>query len=267
MPQQEDIDVLRKLIERVQQPIIPGISGRPFTFVPEGSRIEGLESYLRYPTRKIGTPSFTRADSFTAYVNDHKTPASRLYVVSQAAVKVIIDHHVASGDQAGWGQHVAHFSLTQTPEWTTWKTSNGKQMDQRTFAQFIDDNSEDIIGMDGASLLELIRTLKASQKLEITGEVDEKNDVTGTSFTLAAVTKAGVKDGVELPGEFALSVSPYEGGGKIAVRVRLRIEIKAPKFTLSYDLVKIQRVEREALEAIVAGVAKEVEMDAWFGTP
>lgn len=267
MPQQEDIDVLRLLIEKSQQPIIPGISGKPFTLVPEGCRIEGIESYLRYPTRKTGTPIFTRADSFVAYVNDQKTPASRLYVVSPTSVRAILDHHVAGGDQAGWGQHVAVFSLTQTPEWTTWKGSNQKQMDQRTFAQFIDDNSEDISGMTGASLLELIRTLKASQKLEITGEVDEKNDVTGTSFTLAAVTKAGVKDGVELPGEFALAISPYEGGEKIGVRVRLRIEIKAPRFTLSYDLVKIQKVEREALEAIVAGVSKAVEMEAWFGTP
>ena len=190
MPQQEDIDVLRSLIERIQNPITPGISGRPYIVIPDEHKLENIEPYLRYPTRKTGDATFSRADSFISYINEQKTQASRLYVVSETKLKAVLDHHVPGGDQAGWGQHLALFILTQTPEWKTWTASNLKKMTQ-----------------------------------------------------------------------------PYEGGEKLPVRARLRLEIAAPKFFLHYDLVKIQKIEREALEGIVKTVADAVEMEPWFGTP
>jgi len=267
MPQQEDIDVLRSLIERIQNPITPGISGRPYIVIPDEHKLENIEPYLRYPTRKTGDATFSRADSFISYINEQKTQASRLYVVSETKLKAVLDHHVPGGDQAGWGQHLALFILTQTPEWKTWTASNLKKMTQRDFATFIDDNSEDIASPHGGELLELIRTIKTSQQLELGGEIDERNDAKSASFVLVGNTKAGAKEEVELPAEFTLAISPYEGGEKLPVRARLRLEIAAPKFFLHYDLVKIQKIEREALEGIVKTVADAVEMEPWFGTP
>jgi uncharacterized protein YfdQ (DUF2303 family) len=265
MPNKEDIEALEEIIARGQDVDTAAEGAQPFVIIQKDSKVGLLEDTLIRPSRKKGSPNFIKSESFCAYVNQQKTPNSRLYVTCPTNIVAVLNHHGQGGP--GWADHRAQFTLTQTPEWTTWKNSNGKAMDQRTFAQFIDDNSEDIAGQSDASLLELIRTIKASQQLEITGEIDEKNDVAGSSFKLAARTKAGAKDDVELPGEFALSIAPYEGGEKIAVRARLRIEIRAPKFLLNYDLVKIQKIEREALEGIVKTVANAVEMEPWFGTP
>lgn len=269
---ENDIPALQALIERSQEPITWADGGDPFVVVRSDSKIEVLSKLLGRPSRKIGAPQFTNAASFIDYVNEQKIPETRLYVTCPTNIVAIINHHEPSPNQesvgrAGWGDNRASLTLTQTPEWALWKSKDRSSMSQRDFAQFIEDNADDIAAPTGASLLELIRTIKTSQQLELTGEMDEKNDARATSFVLAAKTKAGAKQEVDLPGEFVLSLSPYEGGRLIGVRARLRVQISAPRFTLNYEILNMARIERAALKDIAEAVAAGVELSAWFGTP
>lgn len=241
--------------------------GKPYVLIPGDTKLENVEGLLLRPVRKTGCPQFTRSNSFCEYVNEQKEAESRLYVTGPTTVLAIINHHAHQEDEPGWGDHRASFQLTKTAEWCVWNNSNGKNMDQRTFAQFLDDNSEDIASPAGSELLELVRTIKASQRLELSGEVNEKNELTGSTFSLLGQTKVGAKEEVELPGEFTLSIAPYEGSEKLPVRARLRFQINNAKLSLSYELVKVAKIERQALENIVKGIEEAVEMTAWYGQP
>ena len=265
MPEKNEIETLQLLIAAAQQPKIVSDGGAPFVFTPPGHQLISVESFLQLPTRKRGFPTFTRAQSFTEYVNEQKTADSRLYVTGPTQLQAILNHHGA--DKPGWKDHVAMFNLTQTPEWVLWKSKNMQAMSQRDFAQFIEDNRDDIAKPTGAELLDMIRTVRASQNLEITGEIDEKGDTKAQGFVVAMKTKTGTKQELELPSEFELRIAPYEGDASIIVKARLRLELCAPRLTLRYELVRVQQTERESLENIVASVADEIEMEAWYGSP
>ncbi len=255
---------LESLTERAASPKTVD-NGKPFVVIPEKCKLEDLERLLPGPTRKTGAPVFTRAASFCEYVNEQKEPETRLYITGPTVLVAVINHH--GPDDAGWGDHRATFHLTRTREWTVWTNLNGKAMDQRSFAQFIDDNSEDVSSPTGTNLLELIRTIKTSQRLELSGEVNEENQQTGSVFKVFGQTKAGAKEEVELPSEFTIDLCPYEGSDSLIVRARLRLEINNGRMTLRYELVKIDKIEREALESIVKGVEAETELTGWYGQP
>lgn len=261
---QSEIDILKTLIERAGT--VESLDGRcqPFVIVPEAHKVQSLECLLTTPSRKTGCPVFTQADSFCGYVNEQKDADSRLYVTGPTAIVAVLNHH---GKTADWKDHKATLALTKTPEWITWTNFHNKFMGQREFAQFIEDNAADLASPTGADLLDLVRTIKLSQHLECTGEIDERGDVAGTSFVVATKTKTGAKQEVELPAEFFLAISPYEGGDKSNVKSRLRIELDGTRFKLRYELVKIATFEKLALESIVAGVAAKTDMDPWYGTP
>lgn len=259
------VETLQTLIERGNEIKQKGEGCQPFVLVPEDHKILSLEAFLPIPSRKVGAPSFTHAKSFCEYVNQQKSEESRLYVVNPTQMVAVLNHHGKAN--AGWWDHRATFTLTKTPEWLTWNQNNTVNKTQRDFAQFIEDNSLDIEEPKGTELLDLVRTVKASQSLDVVGEIDEKNETVSGTFLVTARNKAGAKQEMELPGEFRILVAPYEGGERLSVRARLRLQLCAPKFMLRYELVRAQQIEKEALNQIVAGVTKEIDMVAWFGTP
>lgn len=266
MPDKNEVETLQELICRGGGPIVIAEGAEPFILLPPGYTAHAVQHTLPQPTRKRGNPLFTRAESFCDYVNDQKSAASRLYVIGPTQVVCVLNHH-ACDETAGWGDHRAVFMLNQTPEWVFWKSSNNARKSQRDFAQLIEDHAEDISDPAGADLLDLVRTIKTSQNLEVTGEISDKDLDWASGFIIQTKTKAGAKQDLELPSEFGLRIAPYEGGVVVPVRARLRLEPIGGKLALWYELVRIDRVERTALEQIVATIATDVEMECWYGQP
>src|SRR3990172_7311494 len=155
MPEENELQTLTDLINRAQTVQVTGPGGKPMVIVPSACHVVDVEKYAAVPSRRTGNPQFTRAGSFCGYVNDQKGVQSRLYVASALMLVAVLDHHDFKGGGPGWGQHRATLNLTQSPEWKTWLGKNQCAMSQRDFAQFIEDNSEDIMVPSGAELLEL----------------------------------------------------------------------------------------------------------------
>lgn len=259
-----ELQELKELFSRAQDVnYLKG--GKPVSIVQNDQKLVDLEGYMNTPTAIRGKYSFSRQTSFIDYVKEHKVPATRIYVTS-ATVIIAVINHAAKGDPQ-WNDHQAELTLKQTPQWNVWKGQSGKSMNQRDFAQFIEDNASDIIEPKGAELLDLIRTIKASQTLELGGEVNEKGDLTSQIFELRANTKTGARLDIELPGSFKIALSPYEDGSIAAIECRLRFKIEAPKMSLSYEIRHIDRIEREAVDKIAWNVRTMTEVPVWYGTP
>lgn len=259
----EDFDKIEELVQRAQAVRSDGTA--PFVLVPDGTKLESLERFMNAPLRKKGRPTFIRYESFCQYVLEQRTDDSRLYVTSPTQFMCVLDH--SSRNTPGWAQHVAILNLTMSPEWQTWKDQNKVRKSQRDFAQFIDDNATEISTPSGADLLELVRTLKMSQTLEITGNVDEDLNQKGASFVLETKTKAGAKGAIELPPAIVLGMSVYEGGIPGTISAAFRFQIQAPNLFLWYELFRPDRFERTALDDLAGAISKELEMEPWYGVP
>lgn len=267
MPEKEDIEALEAVLKRAQD-VRTTKDGKPYLVIAHNDVIRDVEHLLPSPSRKIGNPQFIRSASFNGYVNEQKTLNSRLYVTALTTLVAVLDHHTEDPQGPQWGQHRATLTLKESPEYVLWKKSDKVGMSQRAFAQFIEDNSAEVQSPTGAELLDLVRHIKASQSYDCTGDIEEKPGNAGGTFVLSTKTKAGAKSELELPGEFGLGLSVYEGGFVAPIVARLRFEVKGEgKLTLWYELQKIQRFEQSALETIVSDIEKQTSLKAWYGTP
>ncbi len=239
--------------------------GKPLVILKNDQQAKDLEYLLNAPTAIRGKYSFTRQSSFIDYVNEHKTAGTRVYVPSISLFLAVLNH--ASHGDPQWNNHTAELQLKQTPAWLTWKGENKKNMNQRDFAQFIEDNLAEIVNPVGAALLDLIRTIKMTQSLEIGGEVNERGELSSQMFEIKARNSAGAKMDVELPGSFMLALSPYEDGVPMTIECRLRFKIDPPKMTFFYEIRHIDRIEREAVDKIAANIKQSVQLPVWYGNP
>ena len=235
----------------------------PYVILPPNHSVKTIEETLPTPTRYRNKPVFVQPDSFTDYVNELKSSNTRIYVTSPIQIVAVIDHQ--HDNSPAWGDHRATLNLVQDPDWLLWKQKNATSMSQRDFAQFLEDNIEAIVAPSGAELIDLIRNIKASQKVEITGNVQDPDNASG-SFVIETKGKGGKGD-LELPSEIALALPVYFGGTKDTIKARLRFQISQPSLSLRYELIRVERFERTALEKLVEEIESDTGIAVWFGTP
>ena len=240
----------------------------PFVVVDNDQRVQTLDLFLDKPIRKMASVSFYRPPSFIDYVNEQKQEkTTQLYVVSDTVLRAVIDDHGADVSAANWRAHVATLTLKNSIEYTTWKGKHGIQMVQKDFAQFLEDNSQDIQSPDGITLLNLVRDLKASQNIECTGAINENSDDRSGSYEVVTKTKAGVLGDIELPQQITLQLSVYEGGIALPLVARLKLSVSPPKLWLSYELVRVQQFEKQALQVVTTHIEDKTNIVAFYGDP
>ena len=147
-----------------------------YTVVPEGYKLESLETFMGRPLRVRQKVELHDAASFIDYVQefgDHEV--SRIFFDQEHEVfQIIIDYHEGNG-MPGWCNHIAGFTARRSVEFTTWMGQNRKQMTQVDFARFLEDNIPDIVEPNSADLLQVALTFEAKKSVEFSSGVRLNN--------------------------------------------------------------------------------------------
>lgn len=245
-----------------QQP--EGIAA-PFVIDREGHAYS-LEGLMNHPTRKRGIVIFKKWQSLADYARDHiDEESSKFYVNSNTEMGIVFNDHTE--EVPGFRDHRASLVLDVSPEWKTWLESNGKTKGHQDFAKFIEDNMDDVVQPVGGALLDLIRNFRATQTAEFQAAITDNDGNSTLQYVKTLKTGAGPKGDLELPKEFVLSLSPYEGGVEMPITARLNFKIDCGKLFLWFELVKIERKMREARDEIVTLVNKATGLTPLYGTP
>ena len=219
------------------------------------SRIEtiDLETGLGAPSRKRGTIVVFDALSFNRVLADNADAGNvTIYVdrnPDRPSIVAVLNGHGKNG--AGWGDFRAALSFRQTPEWAKWKANDGKLMPQVAFAEFIEDNLEDIADPAGGVMLEI------AQQLQVVRTVNFKSKVTLQSgafnFRHDQDDQASVGAGeIAVPQEFTLGIKPLFGLASYRVPARFRYRIQDGKLTLGYRLQRTETMMVQIIEDVVA---------------
>lgn len=266
-------EVLRHLIERSQAPIIID-RANPRILVPNGCSVVEVPNTMLNPVRKTAKRTFTDAESFCDYVNEQKLPQTRIYSPTATEFLAVFDHHQTEANtpdsvesKAGFGEHTAKLTLTHTPEWKTWSGKSTNRFSQRDFAVFIEDNQDDVTRPGSAELIDLIRTFRATSNAEFSSDVEDREGNSALSYVQQLKTKAGVKGDMEIPNDFDILVSPYEGGDKFTLKARLRFCVENGRLVLWYELVKLDRFLNNSVKQIAAAIHEATAIMPWFGAP
>lgn len=227
-----------------------------------------LEQYQSRPRRKHGSVVVFDAASFNQVIKDN-SDAGNIAIYfdrnpNKPSVAAILNGNGISGP--GWGDFRVAIEFRPTPQWEKWKARDGKMLSQIDFAEFIEENLEDISDPPGAAMLEI-----ASQ-LQVIRTVNFKSKVTLSSgafiFQHDQDDNAKVSAGqIDVPQTFTLGVAPIFGLASYAVPARFRYRIEDGKLRLGFKLQRIETMMAQIIEDVIAKIERGANVSVMDGLP
>jgi uncharacterized protein YfdQ (DUF2303 family) len=220
------------------------------------------------PTRKTGTVTVFDAASFNMVIADNKDAgACSIYIDRNPLspkVTAVMNGHGKEG--AGWGDFRCHLEFRPTPQWQKWRVNDGKMLSQVEFAEFLEQNMEDVAEPPGAELLELCT------QLQIIRTVNFRSKVTLSSGAMRFMhdqdDQASVGAGeVQVPTDIMLGIAPIFGLPSYKIPARLRYRLTGGKLTLGYKLQRIEATLGTILEDVIEKIEKGTNISMLAGTP
>lgn len=260
------VESLTTMLENQQVASVHNEESIPYLVLRQDQRVHDIEKLMPYPARKRGIFCFTRAESFCRYVNEQKIPATRIFATDGKFIAVL-DFHEQADDGPSWMEHRAVYTPALSQEWLLWTGNDKKQMSQREFSQFLEDNLDHIDRNTTTDLVEMVRHFEANSSVEFRSSELAENGNYSLSFVQTTQTKAGQKGAVELPRGFTLIIPAYEGGSPLPLQARLRFSINEGKLRLWYELHRAKQVLQQHTEDTVQFIATQTEIPPFYGTP
>jgi uncharacterized protein YfdQ (DUF2303 family) len=238
--------------------------------------ITDLEGALPCPLRKRAKAQLGAVDSFIAYVETHQEAGT--VVVGDANEKgggfiAILDYHESR--QTGvprWAEHTVTFALEPTPEWVRWLGICGRDLDQRTFAEFIEDNAADIVPSEGdagtsaSALMSVATTLQVKTDIRFASGINLQNGQVQLRYEECINGTWGGDNGMAVPQAFHIGVVPFRGGERYAVRVRLRYRGTGGKAIFRLELERPHQVVEAAFKDTKAKIETALVLTVLVGS-
>jgi uncharacterized protein YfdQ (DUF2303 family) len=243
---------------------------REFVVIPVDTRIESLDHLLPNPVRQRALVDLGEMDSFVLYLKTFSGATTRIFasidvVRATALFTAILDYHEGKDGKAGWGEHRVNFRAAQTPEWMTWAGHNKKPMSQTAFAEFIEENIEEIVSPPGAQMLEIAKTLEAKTSVDFKSGIRLENGDHHLKYISETTGRAGGNGDIEIPSLFTVGLPPFQGGPAYKIGVRLRYRITEGHLSLWYELIASHKVVEAATREMVDVIKAETDQDAFVG--
>ncbi len=304
MPTHDDANVTNNIATRTEAAAVANIVRRhvkpdllslddetKVLLLPEAQSIKPLlDEYLTQPERRKGTARLGDLASFIAHAMRFSDVNSVLFASpdpKQPSLTSVLDYHEATHEGAPrFGQHRGVYAFPLSDEWVAWTTSNAKPMDQRKFAEFIEDRVIDILsdpsnmGARARNLAESIQVsfAPASRLLELSRGMSirvaakvtsAQNLATGEVQVCYATTHEGDGGGGsdKVPGAFLVGIPVFRNGAGYELPVRLRYRLSDGALSWFYELHGADRVFEHAFAEACESAAHATGLPLYVGTP
>lgn len=239
-------------------------NGGKVIILPDGYKAEYVDPAK--PVHITSSVTLHDRDSLIAYVNRFKGPGTRIFAepgfLAGGAAKIVaaIDYHEP------WIPDFAGHSATYVPrysdQWVRWHAACKTTMKQAEFAEFIEEVRADIVDPDAAKLLDIVRTFKASKRVEFDSVVYQPNGDVMLAYDER--TQQQGKSGT-LPETMMLGIPVYFRGApyKVPVLVRYKVGGGAVAFQLKMDRSDI--IEDAAFGEMTKAVGEATSIDCYLG--
>lgn len=267
--------------------------------VPEGKKLESvkrfIDEYRDRPERRTGTATLADVPSFCAYLNRFKGGPSAVFAVPDrkaARLEAIIDYHAESfAGPPAFREHRAVYRFPFSDPWQKWTGANEKAMGQTDFAEFIEDNIDDLIAppqpgenespadialynlvaklgtrmASPAQLLDLSRGLQVHAQEKVKNVVNLATGEIAVQYEVDHQSADGGK--LSVPGIFLLAIPVVLNGPTYRVIARLRYRQRSGDVQWLFKLHRIDRVFDDAFRETCETVAKSTELPVFQGEP
>ena len=247
----------------VQWWLVPGVGGAE-SDVHEVNTAGALGK----PTRKRGTVTVFDAASFNQILMDNGDAGDiAIYIdrnPDKPSVVALLNGHGKGGP--GWGDFRAAIEFRATPQWAKWRAIDGKMLTQVLFAEFIEDNVEDIADPAGATMLEIATYLEATRSVNFRSGIRLSSGAIQFQNAEAIDAKVGAGQ-IEIPEKFTLGVAPIFGLPPYKVPVRFRYRIQDGKLMLGIKLQRVEDMMAQIIEDVIVKLERGSNVSVMDGLP
>lgn len=276
-----------------------GAYGVPYAVVHKDASVQLLtglqqaeDARAECPRALSGTAQILTEQSMIDHILRFKDKYSVLFATASAVTaiydyhepmaQVIIDGAVTEQPQAAlpqlrtrdklarWQRHRAEYTPKLSREWEKWITGAGKAMSQTEFADFLDENDQDIAGPTDnrkvptqADLVTLGHTLKVTSEDVVEATIDR------TTGNYQMVAKQDMKPTGEckIPKEFDILIPIFDGGEKVRICCKFRLQKSGGQLKFGWVVPTAARMLREEYAAMAKRVGEKAAIPVIFGTP
>lgn len=271
-----------------------GIADTQVLVVPKDKAVQGLQPFLDLararPRRRDGVVKVRSTDSLIGITLRHRHEGNTVVFAApdrqRPSLVTVFDYHPPTDNvyEAQWGKHRAFYAPELSEEWKAWTGAHGKTLDQRAFAEFVEDHVADVIVPPAddeklAALAELVGGRYAtpadlvtlSRGLQVSSEVKVRDAVTLSTGEIAVTYEESHRDGkgapLQVPNLFVLAIPVFYAGPLYRIPVRLRYTLREGGVKWSVHLVRHDRVFDHAFEEICEAVRTATSVPLFIGAP
>lgn len=246
-----------------EQQVAGNVEGIDYHIVPENMKLLSTEKLhdltAKHPRRLQQTVMMHSIDSFIEYYKRFATETSTVFFdLNQSCVTAVLDYHKNPNEPA-FNLHKALYKFPTTKEWIKWTMCSDKNMDQEEFANFIEENSFEIVDPAPDQMLEITSTLKVKKDLNFKSSVRLQDGQTQYVYEETIQGTAGGAGQLTIPDKMKLQIQPFANGPAYNLEARFRHRIANQKLTMKYILIRPHRAAENAQLDIFEKVKKEME--------
>lgn len=245
-----------------------------------------IEEFRERPARKTGTARAFTLESFVDLTNRHKTTDSVIFADTnwrEPSLTSVIDYHqIVQGGDPDNGKHRVHYAFPLSEEWSEWIGQDGQFMDQKDFAQWIEDHLPELATPHATEVEALEQTFNLavarpnqmvalSRGLQVHVESRVKNSTTLQTgegellFEEEHRDAAGNK--LSVPGLFILAIPPFFMGEPVRMPVRLRYRVANGQVKWMFKIYRPDVYITTQIEADLARAAEQTSLPPFRGKP
>lgn len=267
---QSNASVIRDLAAGLSEISNAGDGAKPFIVLPGEYQVHDLEHTLPRPLSVRACPVFLTLAGLIGYIVAFKLNETAIFANPETgAIKAILDYHGLPDvtDRASWCQHTASYAPEHTIEWNRWKVQDNKWLAQRVFAEFIEENVDDVSTPSGATMLEIAQTLESKTATDFKSGVRLDSGSHRLTFNTEVTSRAGEKGDIDIPNTIVLAIAPFRGGDAYPLVARFRYRVNDGKLELRYQLVNPHKVIEAAVARMITVLTTGTGITPFIGTP
>ncbi|QGU16415.1 DUF2303 family protein [Leclercia sp. 119287] len=216
----------------------------PAAVVPQGVRIESLESLCMERYRFRGKMATASIEDFTRYSTGYADEGSRCFINADD-MRAAAVFNLGTIESPGHADNTAQLALKKTAPFASLLSVNGDRHSQKELAEWLEDWAENLIGFDADG--EAIDAKKSAAAIrKITIESIQKADYEDQDFS----GKRSLMESVEartqdiMPVAFEFRCVPFEGLAERPFKLRLSI-IGGDRPTLVLRIVQLEAQQED----------------------
>lgn len=237
----------------------------PRFFIPNGDtyNVKEFGGDLPNPLHMTGAVSLHTSQALVDFVKTYKgTRDVAIYLdATQNKATAVFGHHGA--DKAGWCGFKAELLFTLDPRFKRWLDLNNKWLDQQAFAEFLEDNGNNIAEPDASTLIDIISDLKVNKTVNVQStRVLRNGDIRLQWDETSAETKT-------VPSEFKLTLPVYARQKTlfgVTARLRYRFADRQLKWLFIINEMESLLLEAWQRETLLIRDAESI-CPIWDGSP